>query len=429
MKEKILKIIRGDNFYMLLGQFGVNGLNFLTFIWLARVLSKGEFGVWLLYLTAFSLFEMLRNGLIYQATVRNISVSKDPKQKKRIIGSTWLITISLALLTSILLSLSYWLFAPGIEYLKLDLFFKWYPLVVWIVIPMHIATWIAHANQKFKRMVWINMGVSVGFLLCILFLPSTQFSSTYILLYHCLIRLLISLWTILMGWSGIKYMFSFNREDLEKLLNFGKYSIVSTIGTHFLKSGDVFLISYFLGPQAVAIYNVPQKLVEVGEIPLRILVTTTFPQLSRMSGENNHDGIRQIFHQKVGQYTLILIPLVILAILLAYPFVILVFGAGYEASVIILQIYLLHLILVPLDRFIGVTLNSLNLPQINTFKVMVMMVVNIVGDLIALLVIGELWALALVSIINILVGIGIGLFYLKTYITPSLQYMLRVAIR
>lgn len=49
------------------------------------------------------------------------------------------------------------------------------------------------------------------------------------------------------------------------------------VGANLLRSSDTFLIGAFLGGEAVAIFNIPLKLFELVEIPLRSFAATALP--------------------------------------------------------------------------------------------------------------------------------------------------------
>ena len=98
---------------------------------------------------------------------------------------------------------------------------------------------------------------------------------------------------------------------------------------------------------------------------------------------------------------------------MAKPLTLLLGGADYIDSVIIFQIFLIYALLLPLDRFSGVTLDAINKPNLNMIKVFFMATANIIGDIIAISVFDSLEAVALVTIVNVLVGVLVGNWLLK----------------
>ena len=71
------------------------------------------------------------------------------------------------------------------------------------------------------------------------------------------------------------------------------------------------------------------------------------------------------------------------------------------------------LILLPLDRLIGVTLDALGRPAVNAAKVTVMAVVNLVGNLVVLSLVDAVWPVLAVTAVNLAAGILYGGYHLR----------------
>jgi hypothetical protein len=64
---------------------------------------------------------------------------------------------------------------------------------------------------------------------------------------------------------------------------------------------------------------------------------------------------------------------------------------------------------------LGVALDALGKPQLNTLKVFTMVVVNVVGDLLVLSLGGSLWQIALVTVVTTFAGVLAGLYMLYRF--------------
>jgi len=73
----------------------------------------------------------------------------------------------------------------------------------------------------------------------------------------------------------------------------------------------------------------------------------------------------------------------------------------------------LYGLLLPLDRMTGIGLDSINKPGVNALKVLIMVLVNIAGDLIAIFVFKSLLLVAISSILFTLMGIWLGMYFLN----------------
>ncbi|HEY2581414.1 MAG TPA: polysaccharide biosynthesis C-terminal domain-containing protein, partial [Mucilaginibacter sp.] len=85
------------------------------------------------------------------------------------------------------------------------------------------------------------------------------------------------------------------------------------------------------------------------------------------------------------------------------------------------RIFMSFAILLPVDRFLGVTLDILNKPHINMIKVILMLVVNIMGDFIGIHLTHNLYGVAFSSIFTFLAGIFYGYWMLK----KNLEFKMR----
>jgi hypothetical protein len=86
-------------------------------------------------------------------------------------------------------------------------------------------------------------------------------------------------------------------------------------------------------------------------------------------------------------------------------------------------------LLLPVDRFTGIALSSLNKPQKNFYKIIYMAAANIIGDFIAVFVIHKIFPdfsvltlllfVGIASIIFTLIGLVIGFKYLREEVDVS----------
>jgi O-antigen/teichoic acid export membrane protein len=84
-----------------------------------------------------------------------------------------------------------------------------------------------------------------------------------------------------------------------------------------------------------------------------------------------------------------------------------------ESASLIFKVFAFYSLLLPIDRLTGVGLDSINKPKKNFYKIIFMVLANIIGDLIAVFVFESLLAVALVTILFTLIGVIIGYQYLN----------------
>lgn len=387
MSLPLRKLGKSKNFLSLAGNSLFAGFGFLSFVILTRSYNPHDFGQWVLYVTSATLLEMIRFGITRMALIRFLS-GADEGERKKLIGSTWVISLGVAVFLSLLLLLSLQIFPEAIRSSGYVLLFQWYPVLAFVNLPFNNALSILQADQKFDRILYVRT-CNIGFFILFLFINLLFFHLPIqgVVFAHLGINLLTSLYTLIAGWDEIKSIKYAERGSIVTLLNFGKYATGTLIGNNLLKSADTIIISLspFLGTVGVALYSIPLKLTELIEVPLRSFAATAFPRMSKASIEDEKNHLKNLFYSYTGLLTLAFIPLTLTGLIFADFFVWVLGGSGYEATADIFRIFSLYALLLPIERFSGVALDSINKPQKNFQRVTAMVLFNMAGNIIVVL--------------------------------------------
>jgi len=417
----INRLIREDNFLSLTGNIVVAFFGFGGFALLARSLNPNDFAQWVLFISGGSLVEMIRYGITNNGLVRFLSGAND-HSKEQLIGSNVLISLIATLLIAFLLLGINFLFASSLMNSGYALFFKWYPLLAFINLPYNNALIVQHARMDYSKILVIRAINSLLFFVFLLFNYFVfDFSIVLIVISFIVINLLTSLFCIVNSWDGFKLIKKSNRSSINTLLNFGKYSTFTLIGTNLLRNADILIISISpFGSAAVALFSIPLKLTELQQIPLRSFVATAYPKMSKASLEGNQDYVKKLFNVYSGALSYLFFLVSIVTFLFAKEFVVLISGYQYLEDnsigidiVSIVRILSIYGLLLPLDRMTGIGLDSINRPNINALKVLIMLVANILGDFIAIYVFKSIEMVAVSTLIFTGIGIFIGYYFLN----------------
>ena len=429
LKKVIVKIINDQNFLSLAANLSTAIMGLLSFIILMRMLSIEDFGKWVLFTTPASLVDMLRFGLTKDALVRFLN-SPEKKDKKFYLGSSWLLGLISILLITLLLWILILLIPGSLSSTGYDVFCYWYPLFALASLPWNYAWTIFQADVDFKRIFWIRFFNLCSFLIII---TTSYFvieiNVTIVVIIYITTNLFTSAFCLAKKWTGLQYIKSISREKTNEILNYGKYSMATRVGSSLLKGADAFIISFssFMGPASVAIYAIPMKFVELIEIPLNSFAVTAFPKLSQASLANDMNKFKKIFYTYTGAIAYLYIVIAILSFFFNKLFILLLGGANYRMLLPeisnILMVFIVFSFLLPLDRFTGVALDSLNKPKRNFQKIIFMASANILGDIFAVFGLHALFPqlpattlllfVALASVLFACVGLLIGYRFLK----------------
>ncbi|KGL59768.1 MULTISPECIES: lipopolysaccharide biosynthesis protein [unclassified Polaribacter] len=426
--KMLKKIAREDNFLSLTGNLVIAVLGIAGFALLARSLSLDVFGEWVLFITGGSFVEMFRFGITNTGLIRFLS-GADEASRTKLIGSNALIGLGSTVLIAIILVFCYNFFNNTISNSGYNLFFKWYPLLAFLNLPWNNALVVLQADRKYGKILAIkSIKSGLFFLIILVHFFFLEMTLTQLVIGLLIVNAITSLVTIILGWDGTKYITKASVETNKTLLNFGKYTTFTLIGTNLLRSADTVIISLSpMGSAAVALYSIPLKLTELQQIPLRSFVATAFPKMSKASVQGKVEEVRDLFYTYSGALTYLFVFMSLFTFVFAEFLVLILSGEQYLQVdpitgfnvVDIVRVFSIYGLLLPIDRMTGIGLDSINKPNINAIKVFIMVVANVIGDFIAIFIFKSLILVAVASILFTLIGIWMGMYFLNKELTLS----------
>lgn len=420
----IKSLLKSNNFYSLSANIIIAIFGVVNFSLQARGYeSKSVFGEWILFIAINSFMDMIRQGLNIQGLIKFYNSCVD-ERKKSFIGANYRMLITTSLLLVLVLLIIRIFFFRFVEGTAISASIKWYFLLVIVTIPSTQARFLLQAKLKFREILFlrlISQGLFFAYIIIVYYLRGTYYLDESIIAL-ILIELIASIIAIIAKWDGLKHIMNAPKWARGLLFRFGIYSVGTQLGSHLLKSADVFIIGAVscLGTTAIAIYGVAFKMIEFISLPVRSFVATSFPKLSA-AAYKDENAFKIILYQNTGMLTILLIPLLIACFIFADFFVKILGGDGYEAAIPIFRIFVLYGLFIPLDRFTGVALDSLNMPKKNFFKVLFMAILNIGGNIIAVVLSCELWPVSISTIVTVIFGVVYGYYFVNKRLNLELS--------
>lgn len=406
------KLLNNHKFLSLLGTGGNSLLALVIFGLLARSVSPEVFGSWVFFMTTFTLFDMVRSGLLSSALIREAS-GAEPNHAALVSGSVFRLGVLVSVLFGLLCALAYGVFGsywtdPGFALLGYG-----GGILALVSLPHNLSTWLLNAHQTYSRLLFVRVGVQLPLLVGIVWVYSSGGGLVEIFWAYFFANVVASIWVTLRQWSEPKNWLKYSKEIARKVLGFGKYSMGTLLGTSLLRSSDTYLLMSFLGPLPVGLYNVPERLMTLVDIPIRAFITTDFPKLVQREKQGDAQGFNDLLHTAAGLLTWLILPVVLVTLVAAEWLVVLLAGDQYLEAASLLRIFAVYSLLIPLDRYTGIALDALNVPRANFYKVFGMVGVNVLGDVIVLLAGGGAEEVAWVSLATFFSGILLGTWYLS----------------
>ena len=129
-----------------------------------------------------------------------------------------------------------------------------------------------------------------------------------------------------------------NNRTFKVLFMYGYKVQVSKLASMLHFQLDRLIIAHFLNVGLVTYYSVAAQIAhKMRSIPV-VLISAIFPAAAELDAKQDNDSLSQLYYRSLKYLVVMSMPLSIAVIFMARPFINLWLGAGYEKSVITLQI-------------------------------------------------------------------------------------------
>lgn len=425
--RKLLHNLRNKHFLSLAGNGTMSALSMVTYAIMYRLLPEADMGNWIFFQFIFALLDAMRTGFLQTALVKFYAGSSR-EQKTSIAGSTWYLAVILTG-TFVLLNLPLLLARNYITDSGIQLFIHWYGLNFLFSLPFNVAFWILQAEERFDRILVLRIVNQGSFILSLALLFFTHQVNLQMVMYFYLgCALVTSTVAVVLGWAYLSSIRKKAPEHTKNIFHFGKYSVGTYICSNLLRSSDSIIIKFMIGPASLAVYNLAQRVGEVIELLIRSFLGTAMPAMATAFNRHDEGKLVHIMKKYAGTLTLFLIPVAIGMFIFADVLVLILGGHKYDHSeaATLLRIFMVLAISFPIDRFFGITLDIIHKPQLNMIKVIFTLIINVVTDIIAIKLTGNIYGAAVASFITLVFGICFGYFTLKKYLPFNLNGVLKL---
>jgi O-antigen/teichoic acid export membrane protein len=419
MRKLKLSDLHNKHFLSLAGSAIPQVLSTITAGLLYRFLNMSDLGIYYIFITVYTLGDAVRNGFLQMGTIK-FYAGTERERAKNVLGSVWYLAL---LLTGLLMALDAgaMFFLSHIHNKVTIVCIQWFGVTFISSLPFTIMYWILYADQKYGKVLWLQLINNGSMILYLVVLAITKKLTLESLLWcnlltNCLASIVGLFWKL----ASVNVIVYRTKECTRELIDFGKFSLASTVTSKLLGSTDTFIINFMLGPAAVAIYNIPVRLMQIVEILLRSFVTTG---VSAMAAAYNNNKIQYLVHlinKYIGILTLVFIPFTIAALLFSNVATYILAGSKYSGTEAanIFRILMVLALLYPLERFSGITLDIIHKPKINFYKVLIMFAVSMVADYLGISIFHSIYGIAFAAFFVILSG----LFYAKFQINKDIRF-------
>ena len=367
--------------YTFLNKIFVTFFGFVNFYILIRVLSKEDFGAWVLFISIASLMELIKHGFVRNPLIRYLAMSPD-KESSSIQTASLLLNLVVGLLEVLVLFLCSIYLSDFWDSPQLKTLFRIYMLSTAFFIPINHLEVIQQARMQFKGTFISNIVRQSGLFLFIFTVYAFGFKIHLDQLAYAQMATIF-----LSGFVALRFAKPFlhlsnkvNWEWFRELRSYGFFTLGTNVSSMIMKSIDSWMLGKLISPAAVTIFNPAIRISNLVEVPTDTLTSIFFPKLSERIGNEGPKVARYLYEKAVGTITAVMLPVVFFFIVFAKPVIEFVAGPGFEETVPILQITMLYGLIIPFNRFMGITLDAIGKAKTNFLLVLRNALLNVISN-------------------------------------------------
>lgn len=349
MEQRISdKIIRNTKFNILGHFWGILVALILT-PYIIRHIGIERFGIWAIVGVLAGYFSLLDLGIgtSFVKYIAEFYTKKDYGKINQVVNTGFIFYSTFAIL---IITLGFFIINPLLTLFKIPQ--ELYNEALFVFLLGIVLLGVSNALSPFgaiqgglQRMDITNkvaIAISIPMIVGTIFflergygLPGLMVNNGVILIISSVANLIIAFKIL----PELKFnLFSFNREMFKRLFKFGYKLQISTVASLFHFQLDKILLAYFLNIGFVTYYAVAAQLASrIRAIPL-LLISAIFPAASELNARADKESLYKLYFRSMKYIVLVGLPILLLIILLAKPFINLWLGKGYERSILTLQI-------------------------------------------------------------------------------------------
>lgn len=348
-----------SSLWLFLSRYSIQILNIVKIVFLARLLSPSDFGIFSAATIAISLLESFSQTGFTQALIQKKGEVRD------YFDTAWIVKVIRGLLLTLLLIIFSDSIAGFFGEPSLSLIIKIVGLTIFLDGLSSVAFVYAFRELQFHKYFIFNV---LGTVVDLIFSVSFAF-------------LLQNYWALVIGFLAgtiVKFTasyiiypylprFSFSMKKAKELMGFGKWIFGSNILGFFIAQGESIFIGRFLGIVSLGYYQMAYKISSF--LNMEIIAGALFPTYSKV--QDNHEVIKNAYIKTIKILALLFMPAAGGIFVLSPDFIKVFLGAKWLPATSSLQILIWASFIWSLAVITSPVFQALGKPKIETFMNMV----------------------------------------------------------
>ncbi len=305
-------------FFTLLQRFSTFFFGAVSYMLLARAFGdeKANMAVWGMYLIILSLFEMVKQGMLRNPTIKFLGMTEYSEMKKEVQSSALGINTIFSLIIILLIIFFSGLLSNFLQSPALTPMLWWSIAMVILLIPFNHYEVLLQAHFQFRKIFVayvVRQGIFfLGVVILFFFLPE---KFTLINLVWLQIVALAT-GTIILFFATSSYRLRGYHHDLKimrQMFHFGKYVFGTNLFAQSARSADHFITANTLPPvvgkEYVAYYNVSSRISNMMDVPALATADVLFPKNVQTLETEGLGKVKYYFERMIGTIMAIVVPI------------------------------------------------------------------------------------------------------------------------
>ena len=418
----MVNLLKSDYTKSFAGQVVMAASNMVAFSILARTLTKVELGNWVLILTITAFIENFRAGFFSSAYIKLAGLEA---YRNEDVGFTVLVMdiIGHVLIVGLIGLCGYF-------FSDIRLILSYVTMLIISSLCFDFIQWHTLVLKNFTKNTQIILTQSCTSLVLIALLAFHGKLTLSLVVATTLASKVVTTLLYLKAFkSFITVRSRFVSAVSHSIIQFGKHTAATLLGSQAMRFTDVTLLNWIAGPAMLALLSVPDKLVQVVAIPIRSINKAFYPRAAVFHSMDDHTSWRQEFSMTLTIVLLLCLTISLIVVVLAKPLVLLIGGTEFVHAAGILRLYIMVVCVNSVATLLGVSLESVGRPQVNSTLLMVLVPINLVADYIALRIFPRPEAVILVTLLTACIGMAWLYVELKKRTNFTITYYASLGFR
>ena len=425
-------------FYTVLQRFSTFFFGAVSYMLIARAYGdeKANMAIWGMYLIILSLFEMVKQGMLRNPTIKFLGMAEYKEKRKEVQSSALAINVCFSAIIIILVvflsgALSSLLKSPALTPLL-----WWSIAMVLLLIPFNHYEVLLQAHFQFQKIFVayiVRQGIFFAGVTILYFFFREQFTLMN-LVWLQIAALAIGTLILFISTASVRLKgYHHDLAIIRQMFHFGKYVFGTSLLSSIYKFADHFVTASAIGnPVAgkifVSYYSVVARITGLVDFPFMAVADVLFPKNAQAMSTEGPAKVKYYFERMVGILTALIVPVSLF--LFFVPELILKVITGpqypqYTEAVPILQITMFFAFLRPFFSNFGFTMDSIGKPQMNFYFNVFIVLLSLASTYFSIQIFGGKMGAVYASTFILIVSSTIIYFILRRNLNIQLSNIFR----